>query len=305
MMAPTRRAGIGCWVVAIVVTVALGAGLVALGRVLAQASVPFPTIVGQNCGTVHLITMTQSDDPDHAALCLWRAYTTSATSTTSGASAGCHVATLVFADNGIDTGETHVITLQSSAGRCALADTTQAYSANFRGHRFPIRTYACATLRQQFGGLLLSGCARERNIYIPAPTGEQTSTLCGAITNANHTVSVAAGPTPTAGAPTVASIEDCFWQAYVSCAYPASLEYEIDEPYGPADPTKALSYTLYLEAYPSGGCSFSYWEINHYSQSQTRISCHTLARQPDGGLMTQGCDEGFTLVIPPATPLNH
>ena len=126
MRAPTRRAGVGCWALALVITVALGAGLVALGRVLAQASAPFPTIVGQNRGTVHLRIMTQSDDPDRAALCLWRAYTTSATSTSPGASAACHVATLVFAVNGIDTGETHAITLQSSAGRCGLSDTTQS-----------------------------------------------------------------------------------------------------------------------------------------------------------------------------------
>lgn len=300
MATPTKRAGIGCWVLAILVVVALGAGLVGFGKVLGQATTRFPTIVGQNCGTVHLIHMTQSDDPNHAALCLWRAYTY----TSSSASASCRVATLVLAVNGIDTGQTHVITIQSNAGRCALTDTTQGYSASIRGRTLPINTYACASLRQQFGGLLLSGCHGERNIYIPPPAGEQASTVCGTITNANHMVS-AAGPAQPADASTVAGIEDCLWQAYVSCAYDASLNYEVDATSGGADPTNARSYTLFLEAYPFGGCGFSYVEtVNHDSQSQTRIKCAKLARQADGGLATQGCDEGVRLVIPPATPPN-
>ncbi len=299
MASLTKQARLGYWLLALTVVFALGAALVGLGKLLAQPAVRFPTIVGQNCGTIRFRSMTQSDDPGHGALCLWRAFTTSDSST------GRHAVTLVVVIAGIDISETHVITLQSSAGSRVLTDTTRRASASVRSGDFPIHRYVCASLRQQFGGLLLSGCGGERNIYIPPPAGEQASTLCGTITNASHTVSAVTDPAPTTSAGAVASIEDCFWQAYVSCAYPASLNYELDAPGAAADSTSALSYTLNLQAYPFGGCGFSYVEThNHESQSQTRVECARLARQSDGSLVTQGCDDGVTLVIPPATPPN-
>ncbi len=104
----------------ITVSVAIDACLVGvvLQTILGAPVLPLPAIkiIGHNCGHVY-----QGDfigarsgvyDSDQGELCLWRAYTT------------CHTSTLIVDTIWLETSETDAITIQSTAGHCAVTDTS-------------------------------------------------------------------------------------------------------------------------------------------------------------------------------------
>jgi hypothetical protein len=119
--------------------------------------------VGPSCGSVSalLVSGSASDGASGAMprpmACFLAAY------------AVCTPKTLGFTAHGVDTGVTHTFSLQrSGAGRCAVADDAQTYSANFGGSHGPVQHFACAGVLARDGALIVQGCGAEGNITIPA-----------------------------------------------------------------------------------------------------------------------------------------
>lgn len=132
------------------------------------ACVPGPApIIGQNCGTVQqgLGGTFAVGDPSGPETCLWQAYM------------HCKTATLVFTQFGVDTGDTHTITVERQGGTCAVFDAEQGYSANFGGSRSGITTHTCSGLQQRDGGLIVTGCGAEGDINIPPAPSTPTPTV--------------------------------------------------------------------------------------------------------------------------------
>lgn len=148
----------------VVMIVTLGVGLAACGSDTAP-------IVGHNCGVVSKGYRVVGD-PSGPENCLWQAWER------------CQPATLVYTRFGVDTGETHTITVQQNNGACEIRDATQGYSANGGGSRSLIITYTCAGLEPApDGGLLVHACGGEGDLTIP-PAEPPT------------TLPIPSGPTP-------------------------------------------------------------------------------------------------------------
>jgi hypothetical protein len=78
--------------------------------------------------------------------------------------------TLDYVESGVDTGETHTLTIQPKHGTCVVSDVAQGYTANGGAMTFPARSYACASIARRDGGLLIVGCGAEGDIFVPGPT---------------------------------------------------------------------------------------------------------------------------------------
>lgn len=146
-----------------VLVIVLCAGLAAC-----QIGVAGPApIVGRNCGAVHKGAQVIGD-PRGPENCLWQAWTR------------CQTATLVYTEFGVDTGETHTVTVQPGQTSCVVRDAAQGYSANGGGSRSEITTYTCAGLeRAPDGGLAVHACGGEGDLTIPPasqPVGPQQPT---------------------------------------------------------------------------------------------------------------------------------
>ena len=136
--------------------------LVVLGIVLAGAALTAcagsssgPPPAKRDCGAIHQGAGGIQSDPT-AEQCFARAYTS------------CHPATLEYTFTGVDAGATHTFTVAPQAyGGCSLTDTVQSYV--IPSHN-TTRTYTCAGLKQQGGGLLITGCGNEGDVFIPPPT---------------------------------------------------------------------------------------------------------------------------------------
>src|SRR5260370_16480896 len=79
---------------------------------------PPPPIIGRNCGLVTYRVGPDPlavSDPDEAENCLWGAYTT------------CQTATVVYDEAGVDTTDTHTITVQFKNGGSSLSDVAHAH----------------------------------------------------------------------------------------------------------------------------------------------------------------------------------
>ena len=87
----------------------------------------------------------------------WRAY------------AQCQSATLIFSVMGVDTTDTHTLTVQPGNGGCTISDAVAFYrvSGNFHSSR----TYQCVGARQSADGLVIEQCGAEGNLVIAAPDG--------------------------------------------------------------------------------------------------------------------------------------
>jgi hypothetical protein len=247
-----------------------------------RAPGPFPQIVGHNCGEA-----APRSDPLEAQQCFWQAYLQ------------CHAATLVFTFFALDEGTTtHAITVQRTNGQCALTDAVQSHTGGPVLGTEIVTTYTCSGLTQQTRGLLLTGCGREGNVYLPPRPAVQLGVVCGEVDNVNNSIYAGYDGVDGIGLETVARVEACFWQAYTTCTQPYTLVYTLESTSGPR-------YTLVVQR-QDGACGMSVSEISTASSQDnvppTYYPCAALTRLSNGGLVAHDCGPAGTITISPATP---
>jgi hypothetical protein len=134
----------------------LGIVLAGMALTACAGSSSGPPPAKRDCGSIHQGASVVQSDPT-AESCFAQAYTS------------CHPATLEYTYMGVDAGATHTFTVVPQAyGRCALTDSVQSYVIPTNYHT--TRTYTCAGLKQQGGGLLITGCGSEGDVFLPPPT---------------------------------------------------------------------------------------------------------------------------------------
>jgi hypothetical protein len=157
---------------------------------------PFLQIVGHNCGVAAPHSV-----PLEAQQCFWQAYHQ------------CQAATLVFIFFALDEGTTtHAITVQRTNGRCTLSDAVQSHNGGPVWGTDTVTTYTCSALTQQTGGLLLTDCGREGNVYLPPRPVEQIGLVCGEVDYEPHSIYAGYDGVDDLQPETVARVENCFWQ---------------------------------------------------------------------------------------------
>lgn len=112
----------------------------------------------QNCGTIHSAaggTVTQGTTT--SVNCFWQAYS------------HCQPATLQYSRMGVDTSDTHMLTIQSVNGECRVTDSVGFFQAS--GNFHSTKAYQCSSMRQSGGGLVIEQCGAEGSLVIPAPNG--------------------------------------------------------------------------------------------------------------------------------------
>ncbi len=119
---------------------------------------PTKTLAMQNCGTVHtmrlLIVPTDVDHVKGVEDCFWQAFQQ------------CHPATMVYAQNSLDTGIIHSFSLKSVNGACLISDGVQHFMAP---HPASAATnYTCAGLTQQTDGLHFRACGEAGDVLVPS-----------------------------------------------------------------------------------------------------------------------------------------
>lgn len=292
MTAGRRRAGKLLRLLPLIAVLMACAAPCALARLSGWYFTPFPQIAGQNCGRAM-----NDYDPDQAELCLWRAYT------------ACRAATLVYISQGVDSRSTDVITVQPKSGGCAVMDIRQGTNRFFPTNIVPapLMTYQCAGMRQQNGGLLLSGCGGKRiDYYLPPRPPEQIGHVCGVIDN-EYGASYALARGAVGERATIAGIEDCFWRAYLTCARPSTLVIiELATPPENASTGASASHNLVAQGSP-GSCALTDTVVERdasHNQARATYTCARLTRDAAGGLMAQGCGAESDVTIPPAPPPN-
>jgi hypothetical protein len=243
---------------------AAGAVIVAIVWFAGTLPGPFPQIIGQNCGEVSAAAAAgSSSDPDEAELCLWQAYRT------------CRTATLVFSEPALDFGGSlSAITVQPHGGRCELTDAIQG---NCSRAGCSVTSHRCASLQQQNSGLLVQGCGTAGDIYLPPRPADEVGHVCGIVTKYENIVYTDAPAT-------VASVEDCFWRAYLNCVHPATLIYETIE-------TDDTNHTLTLQR-QNGTCVLT-------DVADGTHPCTGMTRASGGGLAVRGCAVEGDFTIPP------
>ncbi len=133
----------------------LGIALAGAALTACAGSSSGPPPAKRDCGAIHQGAGGIQSDPT-AEQCFAQAYTS------------CHPATLEYTFMGVDAGATHTFTVAPQAyGRCSLTDTVQSYV--IPSHN-TTRTYTCSGLKHQGGGLLITGCGSEGDVFIPPPT---------------------------------------------------------------------------------------------------------------------------------------
>ena len=271
------------------------AGILALCAALVCAgceSSTTPPKIGYDCGTIQL---TGGVDPTGPSQCLLDHY------------AHCQTATLVYVMMGVDTSDTHTISVTPQGSSCAVTDADVSYFASFGG-RTGRQDYRCADVSQRQGPLTLTssglqrlagsvvveGCGQEGDLVLPAlppPSAPLLiGTRCGWVRVANgHPMDDATGP------------EACFWHAYTTCQ-PATLDFDGD--WTSALPGSALVFTLVPQ---TSGCAL-YVQVTDLQlvalSSQNLFTCTRLVRQHNG-LDVPSCTEaggGFSFgQVLPAT----
>jgi hypothetical protein len=255
------------------------AGVLALCVALACAGcVTTPPKIGYDCGTVQL---TGGVDPTGPSRCLLDHYT------------HCQTATLVYLMQGVDTSETHTISVTPQGSSCAVTDADVLYVASFS--RTTRQDYHCAQVSQRQGPLTLTssglhclagpvvvgGCGQEGDLVLPALVPRAPlliGTRCGWVrtVNGGHAMDDATGP------------EACFWHAYTTCQ-PATLD--VDGDWTSALPGSALVFTLVPQ---TSGCAL-YVQVTDLQlvalrSSQNLFTCTGLVRQHNG-LDVPSCTE--------------
>lgn len=137
--------------------------LAALGLAACGATAP-GSAGGGNCGTVHSGAGGQFTQGTSTTMdCFWQAYS------------HCQSATLTFIRMGVDTSDTHTLTIQpGSNGSCTVKDTVSFFQAS--GGHHSTQTYQCGGMRQSSGGLVVEQCGAEGSLVIPAPNGTPVPT---------------------------------------------------------------------------------------------------------------------------------
>ncbi len=111
----------------------------------------------QNCGQIAMRGPNPPVDPSarQAEDCFWYAYQTR------------HDAGLVVGINGVDTVETHTLSVGFTNGKPSIIDTVQNQVIPAR--QLQPQTFMCSGLAQQQGGLLFQSCGDEGDFLVPAP----------------------------------------------------------------------------------------------------------------------------------------
>lgn len=118
---------------------------------------PPRTSTAQNCGAVHtmrlLIVPADIDHVKDVENCFWQAFQQ------------CHPATMIFAQNDLDTGTINTFSLQSVNGSCVISDGVQSFVAP----RPPstAKNYTCAGLTRESDGLHFHSCEAAGTIIVP------------------------------------------------------------------------------------------------------------------------------------------
>lgn len=111
----------------------------------------------QQCGTVHtmrlLIVPADTNRAKGIEDCFWQAFQQ------------CRPATLVYAQNSLDTGTIHNFSLQKSNGICTIIDGVQHFIAPHPAQG--MTTYICAGLTQQADGLHFRTCGSIGDVLVP------------------------------------------------------------------------------------------------------------------------------------------
>lgn len=289
---------------------------------------PFPHVVGQNCGEVYNGAMyaqmslehLNAVDPHNSEECLQRAY------------AACQTATLIFnSSNGLASTAFALVT------RCGGGKSVVSVSSEFFGDSGPpppfsdysVATVQCAGMSQgidlsneyyEVNGLIISHCKSGGNEFFPARPASQKGNVCGTLRNergALTSLSVSGIPPDPPYAmvqprndPTVGQ---CFWQAYTTCAAPATLVYIVAT--GANNVTTSTEHTLVAQPI-NGACSLTdatYMETlmpvtsGAYDEATDKTgptyTCASLTRDPATGYLTaHHCGAEGDVVIAPSSP---
>jgi hypothetical protein len=133
-----------------------------------SAKRPTPTQTTQlippqaTCGTVNAREGTppvvfNGQDAANAEACFWQVYQ------------HCQAKRLVFHQMGVDTGVDNTLWPIKQKGKCYVADQVNYYSVSVpQGNRSALIT--CTNLRKTQEGLIVSGCGKNANLVVPAPT---------------------------------------------------------------------------------------------------------------------------------------
>ena len=123
---------------------------------------PTQTLATQKCGTVHsmrlLVVPTDASRVKTVENCFWQAFQ------------GCHPATMIYAQNDLDTGTIHNFTLQSINGKCVISDGVQTFIAPHPASA--PQNYTCTGMRQQADGLHFSACGAAGNVFVPSTAAQ-------------------------------------------------------------------------------------------------------------------------------------
>ena len=251
------------------------------------SSPPFPGPIGYNCGEVRSYGVGYVDDRDQAESCLWQHYQ------------HCQSASLQWGGVFVDTGTSSMFAVQAHNGGCAVTYYTQDSSTiMIRNVSHPVDVYNCGGLRQQNGGLVAVGCGAAGDITLPGRPPQQMGKVCAEFGSDDLASDQLTG-------------DDCFWQAYMTCASAASLVYlqpvsanATATPSGGFNPYTLLSHTLVAQ--PTGGAC----AVTDAAQPTTGVPdstpapyivyrCAGLERLPSGGLLAKACGAEGNVTIPP------
>lgn len=126
-----------------------------------QAPAPTKPLATQNCGTVHtmrlLVVPADANLAKGVENCFWQAFQQ------------CHPATLVYAQNNLDTGTIHNFSLKNVNGTCVITDGLQTFIAPRPAQG--TTNYTCAGLTQQADGLHFQACGTLGNVLVPLSGG--------------------------------------------------------------------------------------------------------------------------------------
>jgi hypothetical protein len=173
-------------------------------------------------------------------------------------------------------------------------------------------TYQCLGLYQQRYGLMVSGCGSMGDIDMRARPADQIGHVCGIIGGPYPSFSIGYNLTD-------ADVENCFWQAYITCRRPATLLFDqriytaptatsSDDGYNPPAKVEDSYYHTLVVQYVDGTCSLTDHATNYNGPTPTSAyyTCASLARDANGYLTAHRCGaEGDVVISPPsqsATP---